>query len=346
MGKQLNVAIIGLNLGQEHYKQYSSCPEANIVALCDIDKPWLDYYANKMGFAGKTYTDYKEMLKNPDIEAVSVCVPTGMHCQFVLDCLEAGKHVLCEKPFCLNVTEAQKMHDAAQKAGKQLMVSQNRRFEPDSQALKHLCEEKFFGDIYHVRVAWRRAQGGVPGPVETRENGLPHGRNWFNERNNGGGVLRDLGSHMIDLAMYLTDFPELESATAHCSRHFYPFGYDPAKYVCDSEDLATGFLKFKNGMSLQLEVSFASHIEEEVVFIELYGDKAGGSKRNDTLKLFQTRHGNNSVEITKKFNEPYIAPMKRFVWAVLNGEEVPVPSSQGIKIITILDAIYASGYGQ
>lgn len=338
---KLNVAVMGLNMGLYHVEAYLKNKDARLIAICDYDKPWLDFCKDKFK-PDYAYTDYKEMLANKEIDAVSVCLPTYLHAEAAIAALEAGKHVLCEKPMAVNAIEAQAMHNASVKAGKKLMISQNQRFGEDAQYLKKIVDTGVFGEIYFIRTGWRRPMGGMPGPFGSRENGAVLNRNWFNEKDKGGGVLRDLGSHMIDLAMYLTGFPKLVEASANCYRKFYPDGYVPGEYIVDSEDLAAGHIKFANGMSMQLEVSFGSQIEDEVYFTEIYGTKAGVSRRNGMLKFFKTNDIGGTVEIVKSYNVDSRGTQDRFIEAVLNGTEPAVTSAQGVEVIRILDAVYAS----
>ena len=337
----LNVAVMGLNRGLDHVEAYKKNSRVRLIAICDDDKPWLDFCQNKYK-PDHTFADYREMLANQDIDAVSVCLPTYLHNEATITALRSGKHVLCEKPMAVNAVEAEAMHHASQIAGKILMISHNQRFDADSQLLKKQVETGMFGDIYFIRAGWRRPMGWMPGPFGNRENGTQLNRNWFNEKDKGGGVLRDLGSHMIDLAMYLTGFPKLVEVSASCYRKFYPDGYMPGEYIVDSEDLAEGHLKFANGMSMQMEVSFGSFIEGEALFTEIYGTKAGASRRNGSLRFFKALDGGMTVDTVKSYSIEVKKPMDRFVDCLIDGTAPAVTSAQGVEVIKIIDAIYAS----
>ena len=343
MAKRLKVGIIGLgSISPFHIDSYKACPRAEIVAVCDKSESWLEFVKNKHGIP-KAYTDYKELLKDSEIEAVSLCLPTYMHAEGTIAALEAGKHVLCEKPMAANARDAKKMHEAAVKSGKKLMISQNMRFDQITQTLHERAESGFFGDIYFARIAWRRPLGMMPGPEDIRENGEKINRNWFNEKDFCGGVLRDLGSHLIDLTMFITGFPKLASADARAYRKFFPEEYKAGNFICDSEDMATAHIKFENGLTVQLEVSFGSFIEEQIILTEIYGTKGGAARRGGSLKFFaQDGAGNGITEHLTRFKAAHKGPQARFVDCVLDDTEVPVPSEQGVKVIEILDAIYAS----
>ncbi|MCL1793785.1 MAG: Gfo/Idh/MocA family oxidoreductase [Oscillospiraceae bacterium] len=339
--KKLKVGVIGLGcISYAHIPAYQNNPDAELHAICDKSENWLDYRAKQLKIS-HAYTNYKDLLKNPEIEAVSVCLPTKFHAQAAIDALNAGKHVLCEKPMAINAKEASAMCEAAQKNGKKLMISHNQRFDPDVQLMQKKMKEGFFGEIYFARIGWRRPLGILPEQDLVRENGEHYSRNWFNEKDNGGGVLRDLGSHLLDLTMYITDFPKLASADASCYRKFYVPGYD-GSYACDSEDLATAHLKFETGLAIQMEVSFGSLIERETLFTEIYGTKGGASRRDGKLKLIRDKSGLCEVTEVEKYDLESKGPQARFVDAILNDTEVPVTPEQGLNVISILDEIYKS----
>ncbi|MCL2158752.1 MAG: Gfo/Idh/MocA family oxidoreductase [Oscillospiraceae bacterium] len=340
MGK-LKIGVLGLGcISYAHIPAYQNNSEVELYAICDKSENWLEYRAKQLNVA-RAYTDYRELLDNPEIDAVSVCLPTKYHAEASIYALNAGKHVLCEKPMAINAAEARAMCEAATKNNKKLMISHNQRFDLDVQLMQKRMKEGFFGEIYFARIGWRRPLGMLPEQDLVRENGEHYSRNWFNEKDSGGGVLRDLGSHLLDLTMFITDFPKLISADASCYRKFYVPGYD-GSFTCDSEDLASAHLKFDTGLAIQMEVSFGSLIVRDTLFTEIYGTKGGASRRDGKL-IFITEKGGicESEEITK-YDLGHKGPQARFVEAILNDTEVPVTPEQGLNVIEILDAIYSS----
>jgi predicted dehydrogenase len=339
--KKLKVGVLGLGcISYSHIPAYLSNPDVELYAVCDKSESWLNYRAKQLNIS-HAYTDYKKLLDNPEIDAVSVCLPTKFHAEASIAALNAGKHVLCEKPMAINANEARAMSEAAVKNNKKLMVSHNQRFDPDVQLMQKRMKEGFFGEIYFARIGWRRSLGMLPEQDLVRENGEHYSRNWFNEKDNGGGVLRDLGSHLLDLTMFITDFPKLKSADASCYRKFYVPGYN-GSFTCDSEDLASAHLKFDTGLAIQMEVSFGSLIEREVLFTEIYGTKGGASRRDGKLKFVTEKGGVCDTEEITKYDAGYKGPQARFVEAIINDTEVPVTPAQGQNVIEILDAIYKS----
>jgi predicted dehydrogenase len=342
MKSKINVGVIGLGLiSGAHIPIYQKDSRTKLIAICDLEKSWVDFQKEnlKVEYA---YTDYKELLENKEIDVVSICLPTSCHMEAAIAALEAGKHVLCEKPMAINANEACAMHAVAQKTGRKLMIRQNQRFEAGSQLLKKQIESGVFGDIYFVRTAWRRPLGMMPTPLTIRENNSIYSRNWFNEKDKGGGVLRDLGCHLIDLAMFLTDFPKLIDASCSCYRKFTPEIKDLGIYTFDSEDLASAHLKFDNGMSMQIEMSFGSFIEEEIICTEIYGTKAGASRRNGVIKFFKNIDGAYTNEVIRHNLYSDKNSVEAFIDCIQNDSEPPVTSAQGIEIIKILDAMYLS----
>lgn len=346
--KKLKAAVIGLGLiSGGHVQAYQDNENVELYAVCDHDKSWLAYMKDKLGNV-KAYDDYHELLADPEIDIVSICLPTYLHMQASIDALLAGKHVLCEKPMALSAEEGRRMREAELKSGKKLMISHNQRFGEDIQAMRKFNKEGKYGDIYHVRLAWRRPMGLQPSPTTTRENGEVYDRNWFNEKERGGGVLRDLGSHLLDLTMHILDFPELDGAYASGYRKFHPpvSKEDEGKYKFDSEDMISGLIKMKNGVSIQLEVSFASPIDREVLLTDIYGTKMG-TRRIDGVRVIKVDNDTDSftvesVDVTKMGFEPFRHPAHSFIDSVINGKPVAVPSDEGIKVLEILDALYAS----
>lgn len=338
---KLNVGVVGLGMGLNHVAMYAGDPRVNLYALCDYDKNWLEFKSRQYK-SEKAFLRFEDMIADPNLDAISFCLPTVHHAKGTIAALEAGKHVLCEKPMALNQAEAKAMRDASVRTGKKLMISQQQRYGADIQIIKKYADDGFFGDIYFMRAGWRRPLGMMPGPFTTREDGSVYSRNWFNEKDNGGGVLRDLGCHMLDNALYITGHPEMTGAYGDCYRKFYPDGYENGDYIVDSEDLAAAHVRFANGMSLELEVSFGSMVESEIVFNEIYGSRGGASRRNGRVCFFSEKKGLVETIEADYSKLEQRGTQQRFVDAILGDSAVGVTPEQGIEIIKIIDAVYAS----
>ena len=349
MERKLKAAVIGLGtICWGHLDAYRDNEHTELYAVCDIDGEWAEYVRNKYN-AVKAYSDYHELLRDPEIDLVSICLPNKWHAPVTIEALDCSKHVLCEKPMAPTAADGRKMREAELRSGKKLMISHNQRFGEDVQIMKKLYEDGAFGDVYHVRIGWRRPLGHMQSPYSERENGTKYNRNWFHEKSEHGGVLRDLGSHLIDLTMHILGFPKLESAYASAYRKFKPAlpEGEEEKFVFDSEDLITGVAKFEGGLSIQMEFSFGSTVPEQKLITNIYGTRMGAERLGFSKQLNLIRVGEGdtfTTELAKPEDfgaEPFKHPAHGFIDAIVNDTEVPVPSDQGIKVLEILDALYA-----
>jgi len=341
--RQLKTAVVGCSVGLGHVQAYQKLKNAELVAVCDIDAPWLQHVQQTYNVP-QAYTSLDELLTRSDAEAVSVCLPVYLHKPATLACLAAGKHVLVEKPMAHTAVEAIAMTEAAQAAGKTLMVSYNQRFGPDMQYLKRYAEAGYLGDIYFARAVWRRPLGMLPEPLIERATG-PYSRNWFNEAAKGGGVGRDLGAHMIDLAMWIMGFPAIADVSGRSYGNFLPgwvaqFG---PLYGSDADDHTVGFVRFQNGASLQIEMSFGQHIDKEVVLNEFFGTRGGAVRDAATgLKLFGEAAGSYTTT-TPRLPAASGSTQANFVTSILEGTPPMVTPEQGIALMQIIDGLYSSG---
>ena len=187
---KLKVGIIGVGgISSVHIAGYKACPDVELYAFCDIDEERLKQKGELHGVT-RLFTSAQEMVALPELDMVSVCTWNSAHASCTITALNAGKHVLCEKPMALNTEEALAMQDAAKKNGKLLMIGFVRRFGNDCRIVKDFIDAGDFGDIYYAKATY------------LRRNGNPGG--WFGDKSrSGGGPLIDLGVHVIDLCRYL-----------------------------------------------------------------------------------------------------------------------------------------------
>ncbi|MBO4308999.1 MAG: Gfo/Idh/MocA family oxidoreductase [Clostridia bacterium] len=348
--KKIKTAIIGCGgIAKHHANQYLKlADEFEVVAVCDIIPRRVEAMAKFFGISA-AYSDYKDVLEIPGLDAVDICTPNYLHSIIAVDALNKGINVLCEKPDAINVKEAEKMKDAADRNGKLLMVIRNNRFLVQSQYLKKYIDDGNFGKIYAARCGWQRRRG------------IPGKGGWFTTKaQSGGGPLIDLGVHMIDLTMWLMGNPVPVAVSGNTYCEFAnndvsdsvnsSFGDKKADGTFDVEDLAMGYIRFDNGACMQIEFSWASNIEEENKFFELRGTKAGasfhstGSDTDNTLKIFTEQYG-KTVDLIPNFNsqiQGHLGNLKNFA-AALRGDAEPVfKPEQGINMIKILEALYES----
>ena len=242
------------------------------------------------------------------------------------------------------LAQALAMRDAAEKAGKTLMVMRNNRFTDPSVYAKRFIDEGKMGDIYAGRCGWQRRRG------------IPGKGGWFTTKaQSGGGPLIDLGVHMIDLAIWLMGNPTPVAVTGATFNKFAgndtsdsvnsQFGDAKANGTFDVEDLAMGAIRFDNGAILQIEFSWASNVKEECRFVELRGSKAGLKWLNGTsLEIYGEDQGQlTNLALAGQLHDNGHARNLAHFLDVLDGKAEPCfKPQQGINMIKILSAVYES----
>ncbi len=342
--EKIKIGIIGTgNIARSHISSYLKNPNVELYAFCDIHEGRL-YDAGKEFGIERLYTDLDEMLALPELDAVSVTTWNSEHAPCAIKALNAGKHVLCEKPMATTVEDAIAMKEAAERNGKLLMIGFVRRFGNDMRLVRDFIDEDYLGEIYYTKATY------------IRRNGNPMG--WFGDKSrSGGGPLIDLGVHVIDfvryalgnpkpISVYGATFKKLGARTNIKTPKDYISLSATDKDICDVEDLATAMIRFDNGTVLQIEASFSLNTTSGKGDIELFGTKAG-VKLDKTL-VFATEVNDylSNVEICENASFDFDASFKRetdhFVDCIMNGTKCQNPAEDGIEIMKILSAIYQS----
>ncbi|MEA5069870.1 MAG: Gfo/Idh/MocA family oxidoreductase, partial [Christensenellaceae bacterium] len=190
---KLKVGIVGCGgiAKGKHLPAIAATGEADIVAFCDIVRQRAADAATQYGTKdAQVYTDYRELIEL-ELDAVYVCTPNRSHCEISVAALEAGKHVMCEKPMAINHREALRMVEAAKRTGRLLTVGYQARYRPDSAYLKRECENGELGDIYYAKAK------------AIRRRAVPTWGVFLDEREQGGGPLIDIGTHALDLTLWM-----------------------------------------------------------------------------------------------------------------------------------------------
>lgn len=341
---QLKVAVIGAgSISEVHFAGYDQNPEATIVAVCDLNEERAKAKAGKYK-AEKVYTDYRELLADPGIDAVSICTWNNSHAEIAVAALEAGKHVLVEKPLCKTVEEALRVQEAVRQSGKTLQVGFVRRYSSNTQIVKQFLEAGELGEIYYAKASCLRRLGNPGG--------------WFSDKErSGGGPLIDLGVHIIDLCWYLMGRPKVKSVSGNTYNRlgnrahvkglsFYKASdYDASKNTV--EDLANAVIRFENGASLLVDVSFTLHALKDEITVKIYGDKGGAeiepelaivTEKHDTILNLTPQVDNLSFNFTQGFN----SEVNHFVDACFGRKETLSPVEDGVEMMKILCGIYES----
>ncbi|MFA6567908.1 MAG: Gfo/Idh/MocA family oxidoreductase [Victivallales bacterium] len=341
MTKKITVGIISAGrISQNHIEGYRKAG-AEVMAICDPVAAAREARAKEYSIPNAYETADELIKKHPEIDAVSVCSPNSFHAKFAIMALEAGKHVMVEKPMAMNVGEAEVMVAAAKKAKKILMCGHNERFTPEAMKINEMREAGDFGKIYHAKCS------------AIRRRGIPGLGRWFTTRSlSGGGPLIDTGIHVIDRTWYMMGKPK---PVAVSGMTYNVFGKDIEKYVCtamwagprdpkgvmDVEDFATAFVRFDNGASMAIEVSWAANRANEGHII-LMGEKLGALLNNDGITLYGERGNAIATEKIEFDKAPYKDRHSHFVDCISDGVICTCPGEDGLAIQKVLNGIYQS----
>ncbi len=343
--KKLRVGLVGAgNIANAHLAQYRNNPNAEVVAVCDINAERRNRMADTFGIPYR-FENVHDMVKCPDLDAADVCVWNNAHAECSIAALNAGLDVLCEKPMAMNTAEAEAMLEASKKNGKLLMIGFVCRHDHRAKIAKDFIEKGLLGDIYYAKATY------------LRRNGNPGG--WFCDKSkSGGGPLIDIGVHPLDLTRYLmgnpkpvsvyavtSDLLHKERAGLKTSVEWHPDDSNLMKDICDVESNAVGIIRYDNGASTLLETSYALNCEPMNGRV-LFGTK--GSINLDTMKIMSEMNGfmtDVSLVDLKSYYDTtgmFQAEINHFVDCCLNGTPCIAPAEDGVVIMKILDALYES----
>ncbi|OGV40962.1 MAG: dehydrogenase [Lentisphaerae bacterium GWF2_49_21] len=336
--KKLRIGVIGLGMGSGHIKGYRTHDQAEVVAVADTDPKRLEERGKKEFNIPSLYTSAEEMLAKEKLDVVSIATPNKFHRPLTLAAFKAGCHVLCEKPMAMNAQEARDMLAASKKARKRLMINFSFRFTEQSYAMKQQVEKGILGDIYYARTQWLRRRG------------MPGFGGWFGQKAlAGGGPLIDLGVHRLDLALWLMDYPKPVWVMGNTFNHIATERAKAEKKTFDVEDMAAGFIKFKNGAALSLEASWAGNIKDrEFMHTQLLGTKAGlhqynlNEGYNFECEFYMEKDG---CQYDMKLHPPVPQAknaMYHFIDSIVNGTPNIATGEEGLIVMEILDALYKS----
>ncbi|WP_240421292.1 Gfo/Idh/MocA family protein [Paenibacillus periandrae] len=356
---KLKVGIIGCGgiANQKHFPALSQFKDMCVmVAFCDVVVERAEKAAKEYGTEdAKVYTDYHELLKDESIDIVHVLTPNVMHSPITVAAFEAGKHVMCEKPMAHNTEAAEKMMEAWRKSGKKFTIAYQNRFQPEVQALYKACQQEELGDIYFAKAH------------AVRRRGVPTWGVFPDKSQQGGGPLIDIGTHALDLTLWMMDNYKPLSVTGSVfhklgnlpeSTEGNEFGpWDPETF--EVEDSAFGYIKMENGATIFLESSWALNVlEARESATTLCGTKAGAqidagmgfksrelvynSSRNGMLVEERKSASGNVAYFEGDSNDPGVLEAKQWLEAVKSDKEPLVKPEQAFVVTKILDAVYQS----
>ena len=350
MSKRLRIGIIGCGgiANGKHMPSIKAVDRADMVAFCDLVPERAEKAAKEYGTPdAKVYTDYKELLKDPTIDVVHVLTPNRSHAELTIDALHAGKHVMCEKPMAKTAADARRMVEAAKETGKKLTIGYQHRHKPESRFLKSVIERGDLGDIYYAKA------------LAIRRRGTPNWGVFLNEYEQGGGPLIDIGTHSLDLTLYLMNNyqPRMVVGTKY-KKVEHPECGNPwggwAEGANTLEDAAFGFIVMENGATITLDATWALNTIEPIPegSVQLCGSKAGAQIKNglsinkaefDRLIEVVPDMAAGGVAFYDGVKEtPGITEQRRWIDALENDTDPVVLPEQACVVSEILEAIYTS----
>jgi myo-inositol 2-dehydrogenase/D-chiro-inositol 1-dehydrogenase len=249
---KVKVGIIGSGFEADiHAESFRIYPaEAEVVAVASPTPGNAGKLARKYGIPN-VYTDYRVMLEQEDIEMVTITAPNYLHRQMTVDIARAGKHVVCEKPLCMTLEEADEMIDVCKHQGVLLMYAEELFFTPKYLKAKEMADQGAFGKIYLVK--------------QSEKHFGPHAPWFWDVEKSGGGVYMDMGCHGVAFVYWFLDRPKLKSV--YCQMGTYVHGD-----ITKGEDNSLCILEFENGAVGLVEDSWARRggMDDR---IEVYGDQ-------------------------------------------------------------------------
>jgi len=336
--KKLRVGFVGTGgIAQStHIPGWQQLGEVEIVALCDVNQATAAKAAALTGVAKKNvFADYHEMLEKVELDILDVCTPNSYHKAPTVAGLNAGCHVIVEKPVATSVSEVEEMIAAKNRAKKLLMVAQSMRFTGEGLAARRFVEQGGMGRIY-----WAQAE-------LLRPRGVPAWGAFISKEQSEGGPCYDLAVHVLDLCLHLMDFPEPVSVSAgiwlEISNQPSIMRHDPKKFTVPDE-LAAGFIRFADGACISLATSWAVNAPAGTHKILLAGTRAGLS--SPPLTIVREEYGmltNATPQVLPESGiKSHHEEIRQFAEAIRTGGPSPVPPEQALITQRILDGIYAS----
>ena len=340
----MKVAVIGCGTiaNAQHIPAYINNNETEIKYFCDIKLERAEAAVKKYN-CGQAVADYKVVLADDEIEAVSICTPNKMHSEITVEALKAGKNVLCEKPAARVYEDALKMQEAQHKYGKVLNIGVVNRFNDGVNKIKELIEQGELGDVYQVYVSFRSYRA-IPGL----------GGDFTNKAIAGGGVMIDWGVHFFDIVMYCCGDPKAKTVSAeqfsYLGKPIENYVHQgmwagPAKVdgIYDVEEGVTGMIRTE-GPIITFNGAWAQNIGENEMYIDFIGTKGGiRLQYGSDFTLYSTKNKmltktTFGFEKTSMFQNE----IDSFVKCIKSGEKIASHIDTNIITAKMMDAIYRS----
>jgi UDP-N-acetylglucosamine 3-dehydrogenase len=331
----IKVAIIGCGsiAVNRHIPSYDKNPDAVLHGFFNTTFDRAKKLAKK--YSAKAYKTLEELLDDNEVEAVSICTPTKYHSEIAVKALNAGKHVLCEKPMASTVCEAKAMVDAARKNSKKLMIAHNQRLYAPHIKAKQMIDSSALGKILTFRTFL-----GIKGPEYSSIDNTSN--NWyFNKQKAGRGVVSDVGSHRIDLIRYFFgDVKEVFAYTPTIDKT-YPNGR-----LIDVDDNAFTILKLKNGITGVLIASWTSYSGNDRT-TQIFGTEGVMTIYSENYPLMIEYKSGEKVYYELGKTEPQevvllTQTIDKFIESIKNDTEPFVTGEDGLATIKVIEAMVKS----
>lgn len=339
--REVQVGIIGSGgIAGLHADYYKRIPYVRVAAVADVVPGRAEAFIAKYGFTGaRAYTDHRDLLAHePGIEGVSVCTFNQAHHRPTVDALDAGKHVLVEKPMSVTLAQGLDMVRAARRAGKMLYVGFQSRFEPGVMTARRIVASGQLGKLYYAETGGGRRKG-IPGGTFTHQATA------------GGGAILDIGCYSLDTAMYVMGNPLPLTVTAFTGNHFgkspvyskqaWGGGVDPAQY--DVEDFGAAMIRMEGDACLYFKISWAMHLD--TLGRTFFLGTEGGLDM-DAMRIYHDAFGSGvHTDVPKvggEWKDAWFRKVEAFAEALRDGGPAPIPGEDILRGQAIIDAIYRS----
>jgi predicted dehydrogenase len=325
--EKLRVGLLGVGAIAQvvHLPVLSQFDDVELTLICDTDKPRAQAIAARFGIP-HVFSNDDQVFRSDLVDALVICTPSYLHESQAIAALETGRHVLVERPLGMTPAAAQRIIDVAHRTGCTLRVAMNNRYRPDTMALRPFARGGELGHIFLTRGAWLNRKMRVVRPT------------WRHRRETaGGGAMMDLGIQILDLCLWVLDFPELASVFMHL--HF-PGGMEV-------EDTAAIVIRQKNGACISLTVSWSLVAERDRHYMRLLGTRGSGAI--SPLGVYKEVETGQIIDVTPNvslgrenlYTASYRAELTHFVKAARAGDAEPLPREQ-VQIMKVVELAYRS----
>jgi len=347
MADSVRIGIIGSGgIAGAHANAYKQMPDVEVVGVADVIPGKAAEFIQRTGFTGaQAFEDHRRLLEL-DLDGVSVCTPNVAHHRTSVDALQAGKHVLTEKPMAVTLEQAVEMARAAKRAGKILTVGFQPRYDPNMKMVKQIVQSGRLGKVYYVETGGGRRRG-MPGGTFIRKDLA------------GAGALADIGCYSLDMALNALDYPKPLTVSAYASNYF---GTSPTYHReadrFDVEDFGAALVRLEGGVALNFKISWAMHMDTLGATMFLGTDAglkitpAGSGPWSGvwdggvgSMTLYHDLLGMNTetaVPVQRHNIQIFFAKVRDFVDAIKEGRPAPIPGEQIVRNQAVIDGILRS----